>query len=144
MEALEQDSKPRIEVINFENRRYPRFDIRLPIEYYQFKSSITHIGNISEGGLLIYFPKETDVGQYPRLKLFFSLGSELHTIRLLAELVWKDNHLSKDREHDPYGVKFVYIDSEDRTKLRHFLTSLSSPLDGLLCLSNNLKVRFWL
>jgi len=128
MEAVEQDTKPWVELIDFENRRYPRFEIHLPIEYYQLKPSITHTGNISEGGLLIYFPEETDVGQYLKLKLFFSLGPELHAIRLLAELVWK-NHLRKDWEYDPHGVKFVDISSEDRTMLGHFLTSLSSPLD---------------
>ena len=144
MEAVEKDNKPRIEVIDFENRRYPRFDIHLPIEYYQFKSSITHIGNISESGLLIYFPEETDVRQYVRLKLFFSLGSELDTIKMLAEVVWKDISLSKDREYYPYGLKFVDISSEEGTKLRKFLRSLSSPLDDMHCLFNTLKGRFWI
>ena len=144
MEAVEKDNKPRIEVIDFENRRYPRFDIHLPIEYYQFKSSITHIGNISESGLLIYFPEETDVRQYVRLKLFFSLGSELDTIKMLAEVVWKDIRLSKDREYYPYGLKFVDISSEEGTKLRKFLRSLSSPLDDMHCLFNTLKGRFWI
>jgi hypothetical protein len=143
VEAVEQDTTPCIEGIDWDKRRHPRFDIHLPIEYYQFKSSITHIGNISEGGLLIYFPRETHIRQYPTLKLFFSLGSELHAIRLLAKLVWKDNHFSRDREHDAYGLKFVDISSEDGTELRHLLTSLSSPLDDLLYLSNSLEMRFW-
>jgi len=119
-------------VIDSENRRCPRFDIHLPIEYDQIKSSITHIGNISEGGLLIYFLEEPDVRQYVRLKLFFSLGSELNTIKVLAEVVWKDNHSSKDREYYPYGVKFVDISPEDGTKLKNFLKTLSSPLDNPL------------
>ena len=144
MEALEKDTQPWIESIDFENRRYPRFDIHLPIEYYQFKPSITHTGNISEGGLLIYFPEETHVRHYLRLKLFFSLGSELHTTKMLAEVVRKDHHLSQDGKYNPYGVKFVHIPSEDRTKLKHFLASLSSPLDDLTCLLNNQRVRFWL
>ncbi len=144
MEAGEKDTKPRIEVIDFENRRYPRFDIHLPIEYYQIKSSITHTGNISEGGLLIYFPEETDVSQYLRLKLFFSLCSELNTIKVLAEVVWTDNHLSKDREYYPYGIKFVDISPEDDIKLKNFLRSLSSPLDDILCLFNSLRMRHWI
>ena len=144
MEAIEKYTKPWIDVIEFENRRYPRFDIHLPIEYYQIKSSMTHIGNISEGGVLIYFPEETDVRQYLRLKLFFSLGSELNTIKVLAEVVWADNHLSKDREYYPYGVKFVDISSEDDTKLKNFLRSFSSPLDDILCRCNYLKMRFWI
>lgn len=143
MEAIEKYTKPRIDVIDFENRRCPRFDIHLPIEYDQIRSSITHIGNISEGGLLIYFPEEMDVRQYLRLKLFFSLGSELNTIKVLAEVVWTDNHLSKDRENYPYGVKFVDISPEDGTQLKNFLKSLSSPLDDILCLFNSLRMKLW-
>ena len=144
MEAVEKDTKPRIEVIDFEKRRYPRFDIYLPIEYYQFKSFTTHTGNISEGGLLIHLPEGKDVGQYLRVKLFFSLGSELDTIQMLTEVVWKDNRLSEDRVYYPHGVKFVDISSEDGTKLRNFLISLSSPLDDLLRPFNTLKARLWI
>jgi len=144
MGAVEKDNKPWIDVIDFENRRYPRFDIHLPIEYNQMKSSFTHTGNISENGSLVYFPEEMDVTQSLRLKLFFPLGPELSTIKVLAEAVWMDNHLNKDREYYPYGVKFVDISPEDGTKLRSFLRSLSSPVDDMLCLYNTLKVRFWI
>ncbi len=144
MKAGEKDTHPRIEVVDFESRRNPRFDIHLPIEYYQTKSSITRTGNISEGGLLIYFPEETDVGEHLRLKLFFSLGSELNTIKVLAKVVWTDNHLRKDGEHYPFGVKFVDISPEDDTKLKKFLGSLSSPLDDILCLFNSLRMRLWM
>ena len=128
LEAVEKYTKPWIRVINFENRRYPRINIHLPIEYYRIKSSITHTGDISEGGLLIYFPEKMDVSQYLRLKLFFSLGSELNIVKVLAEVVWMDNRFSKDRENYPYGVKFIDISPEDEIKLRNFLTSLFPPL----------------
>jgi hypothetical protein len=64
---------------------------------------------------------------------------------MLAEVVWTDNHLSKDRENYPYGVKFVDISPEDGTQLKNFLKSLSSPLDDILCLFNSLrmKLRIW-
>jgi hypothetical protein len=143
MEPGEKDTKPRIEIIDFENRRYPRFDIHLPIEYYQTKSSIATTGNISEGGFLIYFPEKKDVNQYLSLKLFFSLGSELDTIKGVVKVVWMDNHLSKDQEHYPYGVKFIEISPKDGTKLRNFLRSLSSPLDDMLHLFNTAKMRLW-
>jgi len=76
---------------------------------------------------LIYFPEETDVSQYLRLKLFFSLGSELNTINVWAEVVWMDTHLSEDREHYPFGVKCIDLSVEDQTKLRNFLRSLCFP-----------------
>ncbi len=144
MEAVEQDTKQWIDVINLENRRYPRFDIHLPIEYYRIKSSITHTGNIGEGGLLVYFPEETDVSQYIRLRLFFSLGCELNTIKVLTEVVWTDNHLSEDQEYYPYGVKFVDISPEDDTILKKFLRSLSPPLDDMHCMFNPLEMRPWI
>ncbi len=134
MQAGEKDTKPQIEVLDFEKRRYPRFDIHLPIEYYQIKSSITHTGNLSEGGSLIYLPQETDVSQYVRLKLFFSLGSGVNAIRVLAEVVWMDDHLSKGSEYCPHGVRFLDISSKDERKLRNFLRSLSSPLEDMTAL----------
>ena len=143
MEAEEKNTRPRIEVIDFENRRYPRFDIHLPIEYYRIKSSITHTGNLSEGGMLIYSPKETDVSQHVRLKLYFSLGPAVNTIKVLTEVVWMDTPLSKDREYYQYGVKFVDISPKDKTKLRIFLRSLSSPLDDMVGLVNTLRMRLW-
>ncbi len=38
----------------------------------------------SEGGLQILFPEHMEIGQNLNLKLFFSSGSELNTIEMLA------------------------------------------------------------
>ncbi|PIV20587.1 MAG: hypothetical protein COS40_11785, partial [Deltaproteobacteria bacterium CG03_land_8_20_14_0_80_45_14] len=81
--------------------------------------------NISEGGLLIYFPEQMEIGQHLRLKLFFSLGSELNTIEMLAEVVWMDIHLGKDWGDYRSGVKFIDVSSEDIRKLENFLMHLS-------------------
>ncbi len=142
MEAVETYTKPHVDVIDFENRTYPRIDIRLPIEYCLIKPSVAHTGNISQSGLLIYFPEEMDLSQYLNLKLFFSSGSELDTIKMLGEVIWRGTHLSKDCECYPHGVKCVDISSEDRTKLGNFLGSLSSPFDEMILLFNTLKRRF--
>ena len=132
MTAVERDTKYWIQVIVSEKRRYPRFKIQLPVEYYQDKLCVTHIGNISEAGLLIYLPEEIEVGQFLRLRLFFSFGSELNVIKLMVEVVWKGDPLDKEGEYYPYGVTFVDISLEDWRKLRKFLRTLSSPLDKLL------------
>ena len=131
MKAVAQDTKPWVEVRGFEDRRYPRFQIHLPIEYYRPKATFSHTGNISEGGLLIYFPEIMDVSQSLRLKLFFSLGSELNILKVLTEVVWMDNDLSKDQESYPIGVKFVDISPEDEGKLKTLLRNLSSPLEEM-------------
>ncbi len=142
MEAVETDTRPQVDVMDFENRTCPRIDIHLPIEYCLIKPSLTHTGNISEGGLLIYFPEEMKVSQYLSLRLFFSIGSELDTIEMLGEVVWRDNHLEGNCEYFPHGVKCVDISPEDRTKLGNFLRSLSSPLDEIFSLHHPLRMKF--
>ena len=120
--------KPRYGTVNFERRKYPRFNIDLPIEYHRIDSSINHTGkalDISEGGLLLHFPEQMNLGQYISLKLFLSLGSELNTIEVLAEVVWTDIHLDKGWEDYRCGVNFIDISPEDMTRLKNFLGSLS-------------------
>ena len=128
METEEKNTKPRKGMVNVERRRYPRFNVDLPIEYYRINSSLSHAGrglSISEGGVLIYFPEEVEVSQYLRLKLFLSLGSESNTIEVLAEVVWKDIHLGKGWGDYRCGVKFVDVPPDDMAKLKKFLGSLS-------------------
>jgi c-di-GMP-binding flagellar brake protein YcgR len=124
----EKASKPRVGIINFEKRSHPRFSVDLPIEYYQTNSSPPHRGRVindSESGLLVYLPERMEIGQHLRLKLFFVSGSELNTIEILAEVVWRDIHLGKGWGDYRSGVKFVDISSEDMDKLKNFLGSLS-------------------
>jgi c-di-GMP-binding flagellar brake protein YcgR len=123
-----KEIKPRYGTVNFEKRKYPRFNVDLPIEYSRINSSIGHTGkalDISEGGLLIFFPEQMDIGQYIKLKLFFSLGSELNTIEVLAEVVWMDIHLDKVGGDYRCGIKFIDISPEDMTKLKNLLGRLS-------------------
>jgi hypothetical protein len=112
METEERDNKLGTGTVNFERRRYPRFSVDLPIEYYRIDSSISRAGrglNISEGGLLISFPEGMDVSQYLKLKLFLPLGSELNAIEMVAEVVWLlDIHLGKGGNYQ-CGVKILLI-----------------------------------
>ena len=128
MKTEEEIAKPRTGIVHFEKRRYPRFSVDLPMEYYQTNASVSQKGralNASEGGLLIYFPEQMEIGQYINLKLFFSLDSGLNTIEALAEVVWMDIHLGKGWGDYRYGVKFIDISPEDKAKLKGFLVGLS-------------------
>jgi c-di-GMP-binding flagellar brake protein YcgR len=123
----EKEVKLRYGTVNFERRKYPRFNTDLPIEYYRTDSSVSYVGrglDISEGGLLIYFPEQMEIGQPIRLKLFLPLGSELNTIEVLAEVVWKDIQLGEVWGDYRCGVKFIDISTEDMNKLKKFLRSL--------------------
>ncbi len=124
----EQTIKPHIGVVNLERRRYPRFSVDLPIEYHLLQSSLNQTGralNASEGGILVYLPQKIEIGQLLKIKLFFTLGSQLNSIEVLAEAVWMDIYLGKDWGDYRYGVKFIDISPEDLEQFKKFLKSLS-------------------
>jgi hypothetical protein len=133
-----QEMKSHVGVVNLERRRHPRFSIDLPIEYHLIPSSISHTGralNASEGGLLVYLSQPVEIGQHLKMKLFFASGSDLNSIEVLAEVVWMDIHLGKERGDYRCGVKFADISQDDFNKLKNFL---------IKCFINSLilKLRF--
>jgi len=125
----EKETKPRYGTVNFEKRMHPRFSIDLPAEFSRTDLSVKQgrAINASEGGLLLYLPEQVDIGQHLRLKLFFSMGSELKAIEAIVEVVWVDIHLGKDWRDCRTGVRFVEISTEDMGRLLNFVRSLSSP-----------------
>lgn len=130
MREEEKKNRPRYGTVNFEKRKHPRFDVDLPIEYVR-TGLVANRGealNASEGGLLVYFPEEMEVGQHLSLKLFFSSGSELTTIETLVQVVWTDIHLGQDRQDYRAGLKFADISPGDLEILRNFLRSLSGEV----------------
>ena len=128
MKIEEKETKPRYGIVSFERRRYRRFIVRLPIEYYQVNSRINQTGqtlNASEGGLEVLFSEQIEIGQHLRAKLFFSSGPELNAIKILVEVVWMNDHLAEGERYYRSGVKFIEISPEDSDKLEKFLSSLS-------------------
>jgi len=128
MKTGEKGAKPRYGIAIFERRRYRRFTMRLPIEYYRAESSINQTGqalDASEGGLQIFFPEQMEIGQNLKLKLFFSSDSELNTIEMIVEVVWMNTQLDEGEAHYRSGVRIVNISPEDMTKLKNFLSNLS-------------------
>lgn len=127
MKSTDEATKQRYGTVNFEKRKHPRFNIDLPVEYYQIDSTTHRNGqaiNASAGGLLLYLPEQMEIGQYLTLKLFFTSGSELNTTEMLVKVVWVDIHLEKDWGNYRTGVRFIDISPEDMTKLKNFLRSL--------------------
>ena len=123
----EKEGKGRFGIANFERRRHPRFSVDLPIEYYQVNFPNGHqgrAGNVSESGLMVYLAEKPEMGQFLRMKLFFPSAPNLHTIEMLAQVVWVDLHLGENEDYRT-GVKFIDISPEDLNKLRGFLSSLS-------------------
>ncbi len=122
-----KEAKPHYGIVNFERRKFPRFTIDLPIEYYHENSESAYSGralNASEGGLLIYLPEKVDIGDLLKLKLFFTVGQDLNMIEATVQVAWIDIHLGEDWGDYRSGLRFIDISSEDLQKLKSFLRSL--------------------
>ena len=126
MRTEEKGIKSRYGTVNFEKRKHPRFSVDLPVEYSRADvSEGGHAKNASEGGLLLYLPERIERGNQLRLKLFFTMGSDLTAIETLVEVAWMDIHAEKGWGEYRTGVRFVEISTEDMGKLKTFLKSLS-------------------
>jgi len=123
----EKKIKPRYGTVNFEKRKHPRFTVDLPVEYSRSDLLVEHgqAINASEGGLLLYLPEQMEMGNHLRLRLYFTMGSELNAIETVVEVVWVDMHLGTDWGDYRTGVRFIEISTEDIGKLKNFLRGLS-------------------
>ena len=128
MKPEEKEAKPRYGIVNFETRKFPRFSVDLPVEYEKINSFIPagRVLNISEGGLLIYFPERMEIGEHLKLRLFFSaIGSDFSAIEALVEVVWVEIDAGKELGDYRSGVKFIYITPQNMNCLKTFLINLS-------------------
>jgi len=114
------------ESLTSEKRKYPRFNVNLPIKYsrtnlfFKYGQAI----NASEGGLLVSFAEKIEIGQHLALKLFFPSRSELNIIEAIVQVVWMDIHLRKDWTWDyRTGVRFEDISPENMSIFKNFLMS---------------------
>ena len=127
MKKGKEEDKRHIGILDLERRKYPRFKINLPLDYFRVDTPVNQTGralNASEGGLEIYFPEKMAIGERLKLKIFFSSSDfELNAIEVQAEVVWIDI-LSGDDEYRS-GVRFIDITPEDLTRLKDFLKSLT-------------------
>jgi hypothetical protein len=106
-----------------EKRKYPRYSIRLPLEYWQTDDACRGglVVNLSEGGLLIHSLQDMPVGKELNVGIFFPNGYEFDGIRVTGKIVWKDLHYETDWNGYKYGIEFVRISEEDREKLVNLL-----------------------
>ena len=114
------------ESLTSEKRKYPRFNVNLPIKYsrtnlfFKYGQAI----NASEGGLLVSFAEKIEIGQHLALKLFFPSLSELNIIEAIVQVVWMDIHLRKDWTWDyRTGVRFEDISPENMSIFKNILMS---------------------
>lgn len=128
IETGEEKIRPDSRVVGFQRRRYPRFDVDLPLEYNGVNSSVTRHAralNLSEGGMLIHSPEQLEIGRQMKSKLSFLLGTETNTIKLQGEVVWTKASLNGAWGGYRSGVRFLDALPKEKAKLTHLLLSLS-------------------
>jgi c-di-GMP-binding flagellar brake protein YcgR len=113
--------------VNFEMRRYPRYAIDLPIEYWRVNSPVGHTGrtvNASEGGLMLYLSDQVEIGHHLRLLVMIRSDANFETIQMLGQVVWMD--IQWDGRGGDYrcGVKILEIAPEDLKRLRDYIQNL--------------------
>jgi hypothetical protein len=111
-----------------EKRKHPRFNINVPVKYSRTNLFFKYgrATNASEGGMLVYLPEEIETGKDIALKIFFPPRSEINSLELFVQVVWKDIHLRKDWAWDyRTGVKILNISPEDMTNFKNFFMSPS-------------------
>jgi c-di-GMP-binding flagellar brake protein YcgR len=129
MKKEKREREPYSAANDFERRRYPRFSVALPVEYWQIDKSKSRPGqtiNISAGGSLLRLSEPLEIGQVVGLTLFITSGPDFDTIEGVAqvEVVWQDTPVGKDGTFR-VGVKFVDISPEDMDKLETLLDTLA-------------------
>ncbi len=128
MKTEDKETKFRYGIAEFERRKYRRYPVSLPIEYYRADSPVNQSGqtlDASEGGLQVLFPEQMDIGQHLKMKLFFSSEAKLNIIDMIVEVVWINTQLREGEDHYRSGLRFINISPEDRDKLKNLLASLS-------------------
>jgi len=126
MKAREDQTKFRSGVVHLERRKYPRFNVDLPIEY-KIDVSTNRNGramNLSEGGMLIHSVDQMEIGQCLKSKLVFIIGSEIDTIEAEAEVIWRDIYSNRAWGDHRCGVRFLDISGRDKNKLKDLLINL--------------------
>ncbi len=125
----QEERKPHWGPANFMKRKYRRFSIDLPVQYWQTEiseSKSCRAIDISKGGLQLYVSEKIGVGQNLKLRIFIDSSLESKPIETDIRVVWTGN----DVEGNGYrmGARFVDISS-------------SSPL--LLLAKRLLYLREW-
>ena len=108
-----------------DNRKSPRLSIELPILYAfieNMKTSGGETGNISEGGLLVYFKEALLEGMRLKIEIFPPDLFGLKPIKAVTQIVWSPaRHGEGWDEFLQHGLEFVEMDSGNSLRLKRLL-----------------------
>jgi len=122
-------SQTKMGVLSIEKRKYPRFSVELPLNYFRAEGKETlggMVANASEGGLLVYLPERMEIGALLKIEIFYVRGLELDTIKAVAKVVWCDLAARESWGEHRYGLQFQYIDQRDFNRLTTLLKEVGN------------------
>ena len=108
-----------------ESRKFPRRSIEIPILYAFIENMKTcggETGNISEGGLLVYFKEALLEGMRLKIEIFPPDFFGLKPIKAVTQIVWASAHRAERwDEYLQHGLEFVDMDSGNSLRLKRLL-----------------------
>jgi len=110
-----------------ENRRHPRLEIVLKVEYDSPQDFLAdYTANVSGGGLFIATTRPFQVGE--KLSFDISFPGLLDPIHCYGEVRWiRGTEKASDNEPAGIGVAFIYESAEQEQKIRQLIEQLSQP-----------------
>jgi c-di-GMP-binding flagellar brake protein YcgR len=128
----EKKLPPQKGVVAIERRKYPRFNLELPLDYYRVDDKENYggiVANASELGVLVYLPEKMEIGTILSTEIFYAKGLELDSIRAIAKVVWADLPARKTWGEHRYGLQFESIDRQNLSKLKNLLKEVGRTKD---------------
>lgn len=111
--------------LEWENRRFPRRTVELPILYTFIENVKTYggqTGNISEGGLLVYLKEALLEGMKLEIEIFPPDFFGLKPIKAVTQIVWSPARQGEGwEEYVQHGLEFIKLDNGNLLKLKRLL-----------------------
>ena len=127
-----------IQKLGIDRRRFDRFLVDYPVSYNLKSSTVISTGiamNLSEGGLLAYFFDRINIGSELDLEMFYTSEFQFTSLIVEARIVWKDIIETSEAIEYQYGIEFIRMDREKRTRLHELLAS-KNPTRSHHCTEN--------
>ena len=109
-----------------ERRQYPRFSVKLALDYWQTPDVIKGglVANISETGLLIHSVHKIQIGTKLGIRVYLSKDNRLDCIEGKAKIIWINFHREQGWIGYRYGVHIMQMPPGYQDRLMKYILTL--------------------
>ena len=120
------DTELRRGIVLFESKKFPREYIEIPLLYSirDDEHYPAQMGEVIEGGILVYVKDSLDIGTNLDIEIFPPEYFGLKSIKAITQIVWTQFQATNDGEEHEYGLQFVSMDSSNVLRLKKLLNHL--------------------